>query len=47
MDYFQRTLFLMNKWNSDEGATNEELLELKELLKQVNENLDSALADRL
>jgi hypothetical protein len=46
MDKFEKALLLMKKWNSDEGATNEELLELKGCLEEVNSQLESALEDR-
>jgi hypothetical protein len=47
MDAFEKAMVLMNKWNGDEGATNEELIELRECLKEVHTQLESALEDRL
>lgn len=47
MDNFQMAITLMKKWESDEGATTEELLRLQVLLQSVSNELEEAISNRL
>ncbi len=47
MDKYERCLQLLKKWNSDAGATTEELKELRILLSHVSNEVTSTIALRI
>lgn len=47
MGFFQKAIYLMKKWdNQNEGATTEELKELKKLLPLVLKDVERTIKER-